>query len=295
MDSKVVGERNNELPEGVATSKLKKVFMEFSEKAELVALVLVARLCCCTDMNNNSVTPSYFEFTLFSDYGSLRSLFFSLCLLIYMTIISANVVIILTVCLDNLYKVDEVNQFVIVVLSLEFLIIPPISNPLVYGLKLPQIRGRKTSGQAGQRCLDEISLDAGELGLTFFSAHFIVADSPGDYFRMEFGFDLGTFCDFVLPGLDLDSSVLALELKLGPGVVIWTLPLGFGDFPQQHTTDHQATGEILYKHTPHPPPPHHNLPKIFLVGGDAWLSCSTVRLLCELRSNELPVVSDESK
>ncbi|KAF3694351.1 Olfactory receptor 6K3 Olfactory receptor OR1-18 [Channa argus] len=52
-------------------------------------------------MNNNSVTPSYFEFTLFSDYGSLRSLFFSLCLLIYMTIISANAVIILTVCLDK--------------------------------------------------------------------------------------------------------------------------------------------------------------------------------------------------
>ncbi|KAF3694352.1 Olfactory receptor 6K3 Olfactory receptor OR1-18 [Channa argus] len=52
-------------------------------------------------MNNNSVTPSYFEFTLFSDYGSLRSLFFNLCLLIYMTIISANVVIILTVCLDK--------------------------------------------------------------------------------------------------------------------------------------------------------------------------------------------------
>ncbi|KAK2905586.1 hypothetical protein Q8A73_009529 [Channa argus] len=39
----------------------------------------------------------------------------------------------------SLYK--EVNPFVIVVLSLEFLIIPPITNPLVYGLKLPQIRG----------------------------------------------------------------------------------------------------------------------------------------------------------
>ncbi|XP_067373269.1 olfactory receptor 51L1-like [Channa argus] len=56
---------------------------------------------CCIDMNNNSVTPSYFEFTLFSDYGSLKYVFFSLCLLIYMTIISANVVIILTVCLDK--------------------------------------------------------------------------------------------------------------------------------------------------------------------------------------------------
>ncbi|XP_067371943.1 olfactory receptor 10J5-like [Channa argus] len=52
-------------------------------------------------MNNNSVNPSYFEFTLFSNYGSLKYVFFSLCLLIYMTIISANVVIILTVCLDK--------------------------------------------------------------------------------------------------------------------------------------------------------------------------------------------------
>uniref|UniRef100_A0A3Q3PYW3 G-protein coupled receptors family 1 profile domain-containing protein n=1 Tax=Monopterus albus TaxID=43700 RepID=A0A3Q3PYW3_MONAL len=39
------------------------------------------------------------------------------------------------------YKIDEVNTFVSIALSLEFLIIPPISNPLVYALKLPQIRG----------------------------------------------------------------------------------------------------------------------------------------------------------
>ncbi|KAK2840457.1 hypothetical protein Q5P01_014197 [Channa striata] len=52
-------------------------------------------------MNNQSVTPSYFEFTLFSDSGSLKYVFFSVCLLIYMTIISANVVIILTVCLEK--------------------------------------------------------------------------------------------------------------------------------------------------------------------------------------------------
>uniref|UniRef100_A0A3Q3IJ51 G-protein coupled receptors family 1 profile domain-containing protein n=1 Tax=Monopterus albus TaxID=43700 RepID=A0A3Q3IJ51_MONAL len=38
------------------------------------------------------------------------------------------------------YKMDEANTLVIV-LSLEFLIIPPIINPLVYGLNLPQIRG----------------------------------------------------------------------------------------------------------------------------------------------------------
>ncbi|KAK2840444.1 hypothetical protein Q5P01_014184 [Channa striata] len=52
-------------------------------------------------MNNQSLTPSYFEFTLFSDSGSLKYVFFSVCLLIYMTIISANVVIILTVCLEK--------------------------------------------------------------------------------------------------------------------------------------------------------------------------------------------------
>uniref|UniRef100_A0A3Q3JAB6 G-protein coupled receptors family 1 profile domain-containing protein n=1 Tax=Monopterus albus TaxID=43700 RepID=A0A3Q3JAB6_MONAL len=40
----------------------------------------------------------------------------------------------------TMYNVDEVNTFS-VVLSLEFWIIPPIINPLVYGLNLPQIRG----------------------------------------------------------------------------------------------------------------------------------------------------------
>ncbi|KAK2840446.1 hypothetical protein Q5P01_014186 [Channa striata] len=51
--------------------------------------------------SNQSVTSSYFEFALFSDCGSLKYVFFSVCLLIYMTIISANVVIILTVCLEK--------------------------------------------------------------------------------------------------------------------------------------------------------------------------------------------------
>uniref|UniRef100_A0A3Q1JVZ3 G-protein coupled receptors family 1 profile domain-containing protein n=1 Tax=Anabas testudineus TaxID=64144 RepID=A0A3Q1JVZ3_ANATE len=40
----------------------------------------------------------------------------------------------------TLYKLNEVNIFVFVALSLEFLIVPPISNPLIYGLNLPQIR-----------------------------------------------------------------------------------------------------------------------------------------------------------
>ncbi|XP_059188489.1 olfactory receptor 56A4-like [Centropristis striata] len=51
--------------------------------------------------SNSSLNPLYFQFTLFADYGSLRYLFFILCLLIYMTIISANAVIIVTVILEK--------------------------------------------------------------------------------------------------------------------------------------------------------------------------------------------------
>uniref|UniRef100_A0A8C9Z3G9 Odorant receptor, family E, subfamily 127, member 1 n=1 Tax=Sander lucioperca TaxID=283035 RepID=A0A8C9Z3G9_SANLU len=51
--------------------------------------------------SNNSLNPLYFQFTLFVDFGPLRYLFFSLCLLLYMTIVSANIVIILTVCLEK--------------------------------------------------------------------------------------------------------------------------------------------------------------------------------------------------
>uniref|UniRef100_A0A3Q3IES9 G-protein coupled receptors family 1 profile domain-containing protein n=1 Tax=Monopterus albus TaxID=43700 RepID=A0A3Q3IES9_MONAL len=47
--------------------------------------------------SNNSLTPPYFQFTVFADYGPLRYLFFSLSLLIYVTIISANLVIVLSV------------------------------------------------------------------------------------------------------------------------------------------------------------------------------------------------------
>ncbi|KAM3607755.1 uncharacterized protein V6R79_013236 [Siganus canaliculatus] len=37
-------------------------------------------------------------------------------------------------------NLDRINPFVAVILSIEFLIIPPVLNPLVYGLKLPEIR-----------------------------------------------------------------------------------------------------------------------------------------------------------
>ncbi|XP_020783519.2 olfactory receptor 51L1-like [Boleophthalmus pectinirostris] len=50
---------------------------------------------------NFSQNPAYFQLTLFGDYGRLRYLFFTLCLLIYMMIISANMVIILTILLEK--------------------------------------------------------------------------------------------------------------------------------------------------------------------------------------------------
>lgn len=38
------------------------------------------------------------------------------------------------------FNMDVINPFVSVILSLEFVVIPPVLNPLVYGLKLPDIR-----------------------------------------------------------------------------------------------------------------------------------------------------------
>ncbi|XP_017260118.2 olfactory receptor 6N2-like [Kryptolebias marmoratus] len=38
------------------------------------------------------------------------------------------------------FKAEDVNPFIAVVLSLEFVVIPPVLNPLMYGLKLPDIR-----------------------------------------------------------------------------------------------------------------------------------------------------------
>ncbi|XP_028289488.1 olfactory receptor 10A6-like [Parambassis ranga] len=37
-------------------------------------------------------------------------------------------------------NLDDINPFVAVILSLEFITIPPVLNPLIYGLKLPEIK-----------------------------------------------------------------------------------------------------------------------------------------------------------
>ncbi|XP_034093460.1 olfactory receptor 51L1-like [Gymnodraco acuticeps] len=51
--------------------------------------------------SNSSLNPPYFQLTLFADFGPLRYLFFILCLSIYVTIVSANMVIILAVFLEK--------------------------------------------------------------------------------------------------------------------------------------------------------------------------------------------------
>ncbi|XP_054887453.1 odorant receptor 127-1 [Poeciliopsis prolifica] len=38
------------------------------------------------------------------------------------------------------FNLEEINPFVAVILSFEFVVIPPVLNPLVYGFKLPDIR-----------------------------------------------------------------------------------------------------------------------------------------------------------
>ncbi|KAM9710767.1 olfactory receptor 4E2-like [Menidia menidia] len=52
-------------------------------------------------MKSNESLNSHFQFALFADYGVMKYLFFSLCLLFYMIINCANVVIILTICLEK--------------------------------------------------------------------------------------------------------------------------------------------------------------------------------------------------
>ncbi|KAM4557823.1 LOW QUALITY PROTEIN: olfactory receptor 10A3-like [Odontesthes bonariensis] len=52
-------------------------------------------------MKNNESLNSHFHLALFADIGPIRYLFFSLCLLMYMIINCANVVLILTVCLEK--------------------------------------------------------------------------------------------------------------------------------------------------------------------------------------------------
>ncbi|XP_053295159.1 olfactory receptor 6N1-like [Pleuronectes platessa] len=55
------------------------------------------------------------------------------------TFVSYSITVFCDISLSRI-NVEELNPFLGVILSLEFVVIPPILNPLVYGLKLPEIR-----------------------------------------------------------------------------------------------------------------------------------------------------------
>ncbi|XP_071401646.1 olfactory receptor 6N1-like [Centroberyx affinis] len=61
------------------------------------------------------------------------------CLPHIITFVNYSITVFCDVALSR-FNLEEWNPFVAVILSLEFVVIPPILNPLVYGLKLPEIR-----------------------------------------------------------------------------------------------------------------------------------------------------------
>lgn len=61
------------------------------------------------------------------------------CLPHIVTFVNYSITVFCDVALSRI-NLEELNPFLAVILSLEFVVIPPIMNPLVYGLKLPEIR-----------------------------------------------------------------------------------------------------------------------------------------------------------
>ncbi|XP_070832681.1 olfactory receptor 6N1-like [Chaetodon trifascialis] len=61
------------------------------------------------------------------------------CLPHIITFLNYSITVFCDVALSRI-DLENLNPFVAVILSLEFVVIPPIVNPLVYGLKLPEIR-----------------------------------------------------------------------------------------------------------------------------------------------------------
>ncbi|XP_070770990.1 olfactory receptor 6N1-like, partial [Enoplosus armatus] len=61
------------------------------------------------------------------------------CLPHIITFVNYSITVFCDVALSRI-NLEELNPFLAIALSLEFVVIPPIVNPLVYGLKLPEIR-----------------------------------------------------------------------------------------------------------------------------------------------------------
>ncbi|XP_062258131.1 olfactory receptor 6N1-like [Platichthys flesus] len=117
----------------------------------------VVKLSCVTTLINNLVgmlvsTSTVFlplAFVLFTYVRIFlvcrkRSLKFKTkvlqsCVPHIVTFVNYSITVFCDVALSRI-NVEELNRFLGVILSLEFVVIPPILNPLVYGLKLPEIR-----------------------------------------------------------------------------------------------------------------------------------------------------------
>lgn len=61
------------------------------------------------------------------------------CMPHIITFVSYSITVFCDISLSR-YDLEELSPFLAIILSLEFIVIPPILNPLVYGLKLPEIR-----------------------------------------------------------------------------------------------------------------------------------------------------------
>ncbi|XP_054471695.1 putative gustatory receptor clone PTE03 [Anoplopoma fimbria] len=61
------------------------------------------------------------------------------CLPHIVTFVNYSITVFCDVALSRI-NLEALNPFLAIILSLEFVVIPPIVNPLVYGLKLPEIR-----------------------------------------------------------------------------------------------------------------------------------------------------------
>ncbi|KAM7380801.1 hypothetical protein PAMP_004074 [Pampus punctatissimus] len=117
----------------------------------------VVKLSCVTTVINNLVGMFVIVTTIFLPLGfvlytyarifhlcrnrssEFKAKVIQSCLPHIITFFNYSVTVFCDVALSRI-DLEELNPFLAVTLSLEFVVIPPILNPLVYGLKLPEIR-----------------------------------------------------------------------------------------------------------------------------------------------------------
>ncbi|XP_028291879.1 olfactory receptor 51I2-like [Gouania willdenowi] len=71
--------------------------------------------------------------------SEFRSKVIQKCLPHIVTFVNYSITVFCDVALSRI-NLGEINPFLAIILSLEFVVIPPLLNPLMYGLKLPEIR-----------------------------------------------------------------------------------------------------------------------------------------------------------